>query len=41
VTTDASDGHDDNGHGLPDLTDTAGAPQSAASKWRVIYPRPK
>jgi tyrosine-protein kinase len=41
VTTGASNGHGSNGHGSPELADAAGMPQSAASKWRVIYPRPK
>jgi non-specific protein-tyrosine kinase len=41
ATNGAGNGNGGNGHATPELADTVGAPQSAASKWRVIYPREK
>jgi hypothetical protein len=41
ATNGASNEHSENGHATTQLDDAVGAPQSAASKWRVIYPREK
>jgi len=41
ATNSTSNRHAGNGHATPNPADAAGMPLSAASKWRLIYPREK